>query len=262
MRGNPQKYTCKSCRRTFYAHTRTFFKNLIPSISNTITKFFKNGTIDLKHISQTFNCSNSYASTIVKEIIIAVNNSVEVKLARALPISGDILLVDETFIKINGHVWYLVLALNEDRHVLAWGSVKNRDSKTVSRVLQDAISRTLDPPKVIITDDFSTYKKAVKLLKYNLIHIRHIHRPPYERIIMDIHKYEHNKLVITSVATINDIFKFENTFITRISKKEVKLTGNKKRGRKKGTKNKKKEAKTNNPGTIIKNKKKRPQKLF
>ena len=253
MLGNPQKYTCKSCRRTFYAHTRTFFKNLIPSISNTITKFFKNGTIDLKHISQTFNCSNSYASTIVKEIIIAVNNSVEVKLARALPISGDILLVDETFIKINGHVWYLVLALNEDRHDMAWGSVKNRNSKTVSRVLQDAISRTLDPPKVIITDDFSTYKKAVKLLKYNLIHIRHIHRPPYERIIMDIHKYEHNKLVITSVATINDIFKFENTFITRISKKEVKLTGNKKRGRKKGTKNKKKEAKTNNPGTTIKN---------
>ena len=76
VRGNPQKYTCKSCRRTFYAHTRTFFKNLIPSISNTITKFFKNGTIDLKHISQTFNCSNSYASTIVKEIIMAVNNSV------------------------------------------------------------------------------------------------------------------------------------------------------------------------------------------
>ena len=48
---------------------------------------------------------------------------------------------------------------------------------------------------------------------------------------MDIHKYNHNKLVITSVATIDDIFKFENTFITRISKKEVKLTSNKKRGR-------------------------------
>ena len=60
---------------------------------------------------------------------------------------------------------------------------------------------------------------------------------------MDIHKYEHNKLIITSVATINDIFKFENTFITRISKKEVKLTSNKKRGRKKGTKNKKKKPK-------------------
>jgi len=131
-----------------------------------------------------------------------------------------------------------VLALNEDRHVLAWGLVKNRDSKTISRVLQDAISRTLDPPKIIITDDFSTYKKAVKLLKYNLIHIRHIHKPPYGCIIMDIHKYKHNKLVITSVATINDICKFENTFITRTSKKEVKLTSNKKCGRKKGSKNK------------------------
>jgi len=182
VRGNPQKYTCKSCQKTFYAHTSAFFKNLIPSISNTITKFFKNGTIDLKHISQTFNCSNSYASTIVKEIIIAINNSVKVKLAWATPISGDILLVDETSIKINGHVWYLVLTLNEDRHILAWSLVKNRDPKIISRVLQDAISKTLEPPKIIITDDFSTYKKAVKLLKYNLVHIRHIHRPPYGHI--------------------------------------------------------------------------------
>ena len=99
-------------------------------------------------------------------------------------------LVDETFIKINGRVWYLVVAINEDRQVLAWDLVMKRDSKTKSRILQDAISRTLDFPKMIITDDFSSYKRAVKLLKYNLVHIRHIHRPPYGRMVIDIHKYE------------------------------------------------------------------------
>ncbi|MHA1249746.1 MAG: hypothetical protein ACTSRP_07130 [Candidatus Helarchaeota archaeon] len=62
-----------------------------------------------------------------------------------------------------------------------------------------------------------------------MIHIRHIHKPPYRVIVIDIHKYEQDKLVITSVATFNDIFKFKNIFITRIPKREIRLTKNKKR---------------------------------
>ena len=137
-----------------------------------------------------------------------------------------------------------------------------RGSKTILRILQDAISRTLDFPKIIITDDFSSYKRAAKLLKYNLVHIRHIHRPPYGRMVIDIHKYEQDKLVITSVATLNDIFKFENTFITRISKKEIKLIKNKRRGRKKGSKNNRKSVNSNKGGKITKNKKRGPSNHF
>ncbi|MHA1753545.1 MAG: hypothetical protein ACTSYZ_14370, partial [Candidatus Helarchaeota archaeon] len=40
VRGKPQKYTCKSCRRTFYARTSAFFKNLIPMIGKTLNEFF------------------------------------------------------------------------------------------------------------------------------------------------------------------------------------------------------------------------------
>ena len=90
----------------------------------------------------------------------------------------------------------------------------------------------MDFPKIIIKDDFSSYKKVVKLLKHNLVHISHIHKPRYEHIIIDVYKYDQDKLVIASVATLYDIFKFENTFITRISKKEIKLIKNKKCGRK------------------------------
>jgi len=75
---------------------------------------------------------------------------------------------------------------------------------------------TPDFLKIAIIDDFSTYKKAVKLLKYNLVNIRHIHKPPHRCIIMDIQKYMHDKLVITRMAILYDISKFENKFITRI----------------------------------------------
>jgi len=129
-----------------------------------------------------------------------------------------------------------VVAVNEDKHVLARDLVRNRDSKTITRILLGVISRMSDPPKIIIIDDFSSHKKVVKLLQYDLVHIRHIHKPPYGRIVIDIHKYEKDKLVITSMATLNDIFKFENTFITRISKKEIRLTKNNKCGRKKALK--------------------------
>jgi len=86
-------------------------------IGKTLNEFFKNGNINLKQISIFLNCSNSYASTIVKEIMVVVNDSIEVKLAWNTLIHSNILLVDETFIKINGRVWYLVVAINEDRYV-------------------------------------------------------------------------------------------------------------------------------------------------
>ncbi|MHA1253125.1 MAG: hypothetical protein ACTSRP_24280 [Candidatus Helarchaeota archaeon] len=81
VHSNNQKYTCKDCRRTFYAYISAYFRNLIPLIGRTLNKFFKNGIINLKNISEFFNCSNSYTFTIVKKIIMAVNDSIEVKLA-------------------------------------------------------------------------------------------------------------------------------------------------------------------------------------
>ncbi|MHA1309399.1 MAG: hypothetical protein ACTSQO_00600 [Candidatus Helarchaeota archaeon] len=79
--GNPRKYIYKNCRRTFYAYTSAFFKNLIPLIGNTLNKFLKNDTINLKNFSKFFNCSNSYVSVIAKEIMITINNSTEVNIA-------------------------------------------------------------------------------------------------------------------------------------------------------------------------------------
>jgi len=60
-----------------------------------------------------------------------------------------------------------VVAVNEDKHVLAWDLVKNRDSKTITRILFGVISRMSVTPKIIITDDFSSYKKELKLLQYD-----------------------------------------------------------------------------------------------
>ncbi|MHA1249747.1 MAG: hypothetical protein ACTSRP_07135 [Candidatus Helarchaeota archaeon] len=101
--GDPQKYTCNNYRRTFYTHISVFFRNLIPLIGKTLNKFSKSGVINLKHVGKFFNFSNSYAPTIVKEIMMTVNDSIEVTLHDFL-ISSNVFLFDETFIKINGRV--------------------------------------------------------------------------------------------------------------------------------------------------------------
>jgi len=59
-----------------------------------------------------------------------------------------------------------MVAINEDRHVMAWDLVIKRDSEAIPQILQDAISKTLDLSKITIIDDFSSHKRAVKLLKY------------------------------------------------------------------------------------------------
>ncbi|MHA1756017.1 MAG: hypothetical protein ACTSVV_04550 [Promethearchaeota archaeon] len=51
--------------------------------------------------------------------------------------------------------------------------------------------------EIIISDDFSTYKKVVKLLFFDIIHIRYIHKPPYGRIVIDITKHGVRRIIIS-----------------------------------------------------------------
>ncbi|MBD3228706.1 MAG: DDE-type integrase/transposase/recombinase [Candidatus Lokiarchaeota archaeon] len=255
VKSSPQKYTCKDCRITFYAYTSYFYRNIESNINQYMLNLFEKGRMDKNTVKELLECSDSSVSIILKRIMEAVDESITVKMAWDTPVNGDIIFIDETWITINSKTWYLVVVLGEDRSVLAWVVIKSRTAKTVTRIVLEAISRLPSPPLVIITDDFSTYKRVVKNLNYDLIHVRHIHKPPYNRIIIDIIEHKSKKIITTHLATANDIFCNENTFITRMSTSKERKGKKRKRGRKKGSKNSSKaKKKTKNSHTKKKGK--------
>ena len=253
----PQYFMCKDCGIVFYAHTSAFYNEIDCLLNDFLLKLFENGKFNFESVKQILDCSRSSVSHLFKTLIEAVNDSILTNIAWNLPVQGNIIFIDETFIKIMKKTWYLVVVVDEERHVLAWELVKKRTSDVLALIINRAISLLPDKPNLIVSDGFSAYKGAVKKLGYDLVHIRHVHKPPYGRMVVDIIKHYPKKVSVTQIATTNDIFCDTNTFIARVLTVETVKPQKGKRGRKKGSKNKNKKKKVGNKKNEGKKKKKR-----
>ena len=123
-------------------------------------------------------------------------------------------------------------------HVLVWEFIRKRTAENIYKIISKAIDKLRYFPEIIVSDDFSTYKKVAKMLNRDIIHIRHIHKGLRYHIIIDAIKHEKDKIVIRHIATTNDIFKGENVFMTRESNTIEKKRGKGKKGRKREPENK------------------------
>jgi len=177
-----------------------------------------------------------------------VQSSIEIKIAWNKRRTSEIIYVGEIFIKIVGENYYLVVVVDGDRDVLAWDLVQKLTWENIFRIVNEAIGRLEHFPEIIVTDDFSTYRKVVKVLNKDIIHIRHVHKGNRDLIIIDPIKHEDDRIVITHIATRNDIFKYNGMFMTKESVSAEKKNKKGKRGRKKGQKNRNKNDSKNKQG--------------
>jgi len=240
VKGDPQHYECKECERHFYPHTSGFFTQLNQSINKRLFSVLRNGKIDTKLLGEILGSAPATVSKIMRFIIEKVANHPRTEIFWKSPISAKAIFIDETWINISRKTWYLVVLLNENGNVLAFELVKKRTSNKIIELILQAERRLDQPVRMVITDDFSTYKGVATGLERDLIHVRHIHQPPYGRIVIDKIEIKEKEIITTHMATTNDILLDTNTFIIRISKSVKKIYETGKRGRKKGGKNRSK----------------------
>lgn len=237
VKGNPQHYECKECDRHFYPHTSGVFSQLKHSINERLFSVLHNGKIDTKLLGEILGSSPATISKIMKHIVEKVANHPKTEIFWKSPMNAKAIFIDETWINISHRTWYLIVLLNERGEILAFELVKKRMSDKIIELILRAERRLNLPIGIIITDDFSTYKGVATGVNRDLIHVRHIHQPPYGRIVIDKIEIKKNEIITTHMATTNDILLETNTFIVRISKSVKKIYETGKRGRKKGGKN-------------------------
>ncbi|MHA1283669.1 MAG: DDE-type integrase/transposase/recombinase [Promethearchaeota archaeon] len=241
VKGHPQHYECKNCQRHFFPHTLKFFSQLEQSINERLFSVLRDGKIDTKLLGDILGSSPGTVSKIMRYIVEKVANHPRTEIFWKSPTNARAIFIDETWINIAQKTRYLIVLLNEKGNVLAFELVKRRTSKKIQELIARAEQRLNEPVELFITDDFSAYKGAMTGLKRNVIHVRHIHQPPYGRIVVDEIEVNEREIVTTHMATTNDILLETNTFIVRISKSIKKIHEPGKRGRKKGGKNRPKE---------------------
>jgi len=252
VKGSPQIFHCKDCGKYFYAHTSAFFQEVELRLREELLEFFVQGKFNVDGLKSMLNCSKSTISRIFQQVINAMNGSTSLSDCWTSFKSGDAFFVDETFIHINKQTFYLIVVVNDQKEVLAWDLVKHRMKDRIISILRQVEARIDKQIPILVTDDFSTYKGVATGLGYDLIHVRHVHKPPYGRICIDLIRHEKKLVKTIHVATMNDIFQKENTFLVRVSESKKNKYETGKRGRKKGGRNR--------PKKIIRAEKKRKRK--
>ncbi|MHA1143554.1 MAG: DDE-type integrase/transposase/recombinase [Candidatus Helarchaeota archaeon] len=237
VKASPQYFYCKDCNISFYAHTSAFFQEVELHLQDFFFRFFRNGRFDKEALKSSLNCSDAALSRIFQAIMNAVNGSKSLCQIWTSPKTAIALFVDETWINIDRRKFYLVVVVNDKKEVLAWDLVKRHTKDQILNIVKRAEARLGHQILILVTDDFSTYKGVATGLGYDLVHVRHVHKPPYGRICIDLIRHGKKSVKTTHVATTNDIFVNQNTFLVRVSESEKVKHEKGKRGRKKGGKN-------------------------
>lgn len=241
VKGHPQHYECKDCNKHFYPHTSGFFSKLENSINKRLFSVLKNGKIDNNLLCEMLGSSPSTISNLMRFIVEKVANHPKTEIYWKSPINGDAIYIDETFIKICKKTWYLIVFLSDKGNVLAFELVKQRKKDKILELFKRAERRLGKEVKTFFTDDFSTYKGVATDLGRDIIHVRHIHKPPHGRIVVDVVEHREKEIVTRHYATTFDILVDTNTFIVQVSESVKKIHKKGKRGRPKGGKNRPKE---------------------
>jgi len=200
-----QRYQCNSCGATFYAHTSHIF---LARIKEFFADLLQKRGIEgerLKSLAEKYGVSESQISKLYQVVRNRIIN--KLKVLPVEPPLSEVLIMDEQFLKICGHKKLLLLVVNLEGTILAFRLAKQRTSKTIGAVLKKAIEVNGQIPKVMVTDGFTAYKKVVRAYYPQTIHVRHIHKPAYDRLTVEyLAPDQEGTLKLVTLHTTNDLF--------------------------------------------------------
>jgi transposase-like protein len=239
VNGNPQKCYCRDCKRYFYPHTSYHAKNIHSNLKENIGKCLENGRFNANTLKAAVPASLTTIYNLLTLIITLINQTIAAKKFWAEKVEATALFIDETFLTIGRKTWYLIVIINEAGRVLGFDIIRHRTAMNIIAMLFPIMMRLKKAFTFLVTDGYSAYKKVAKMLGMDIVHVQHIHKPPYGRVIITKITHMAEKIVMKTFASMNDIFKDTNGFIGQVSVDEEKKV-NEKRGRPKGSRNKKK----------------------
>lgn len=239
VKGNPHYLKCNACGMTFYVHTSYYVEHFGEELKKYLGTCLQGGHLNTQRLKIALNAPESTASNVMARIISLINTSPRAETFWNEPVKGRILFFDETHITIGKKDWFLIVILDEGGRVLHFDITEHRSAEIIYNMIKIVEPRMVDLFTHLISDAYPAYTRVAKMLGRDIVHVQHIHKPPYGRIIIDRIHHETDKTITLTYATTNEIFVKSNAFIVQESMREERKT-TRKRGRPKGSKNKRK----------------------
>ena len=186
LKGNPQVYYCKTCKIHFFAHTSWLFTKFSELVIEDVMKDLFVECLSPKAVSNKYNVSPALVSNIRHHCFNILKHKIDLirsesnfgKKITDLPLltqSG--IWWDETFFKINGHTFFLILIIDALGRVIAYKFAKSRNVNDYTSILIPILDKLPEMP-VFICDGATTYESVIKNLGKDCFLIQHIHSHP------------------------------------------------------------------------------------
>ena len=208
--GNPQFFFCKTCLQSFFPHTSWIFKeftNLI--VENIIDQLFIEN-LSPKAVARNYDVSQSLISKIryqcfdilAKKVAFLRSETENIQKLVQLPsVTQSGIWWDETFFKINGCSYFLILIIDALGNVLGYKFSKTRTEEDYLSILLPINDKLPEIP-IFICDGNPTYEGVIKGLKRTCFLIQHIHSHPWKNAKIHYFRVDESKSKIEQTLII------------------------------------------------------------
>jgi len=242
--------------RQFIVTTSREFQDLIhEKLKALYEDLLKDGAKN-KTIAKKYNVSPSEISILKTEVEMAIQKQRKRDALVDVPQPDRAIAIDETFLNIEGKKVYIIIATGyTSRKVLGIKVSCSRKTLDMREVFDEAECNTKYRIATVISDAWGSTISMVKNLGRPIDHVIHKHKKPYDKAVIKRYEYINGERKITTIGVKTDVMKkrAKRQGHYLITTEPLNPPPSKKRGRPKGSKNKKKV-------TPAKAKKKRGQK--
>jgi transposase-like protein len=250
IKGRPQRYHCQVCGRYFMAHTSAFWLLQRDEFIARLLQTRYTEARSFKSLCREYQLSTGQLARLLQafwKAVLVDACRLEQLEHQWLGLSTEAchqirtIWVDETFIKIQGQTWYLIVAVDKIGRVIHHRLLDNRSENALC-LFWDELTEKCPHIQLIVTDGISGYERMCKNQKQRLFHIQHIHKDDRRQVQVTQYDYDWERGLhsMKQVGMTNDgLLTNESTLVHYIEKEEKDRTVKRPKGRLKGRKDSK-----------------------
>ena len=232
--GKVQGLRCENCGKQFKFHTSKNFVAKLEALLRDACEEAVAGGACQGTLARKWGMSDTTMSKIVrslKALLVQSNRAVALLDAK---VKTTLVSMDEAFFTVGGKRMLLIVARNGEGKTLAFAISKTRSKDALKKVFDQAESQMESPTEILLTDGLNAYQGMARDLKRPVMHAIHIHKPPFNRLVVRHITYEENHRVeLTAAMKTNILVKRRKREVRYIVTKKY-IGPPRKRGRKKG----------------------------
>ncbi|MCF2140118.1 MAG: hypothetical protein K9W44_08700 [Candidatus Lokiarchaeota archaeon] len=245
-----QYYQCKNpaclfnkthnTARQFALTTSGGVKEVLDCMLGKMTKEIMKGKISQSAIAEKYGVSDALICYLRSKIEKTISDLQGLKNLVVELTNDTAVAADETFIRINGVPFYIIMFTGYTTHkILGIKVSKTRNEKDIREVFEEANRNIKLPIKIVTADAWGATQTMSKNLMRNITLVIHKHKKPYDKAVIWHIDYEKKKRITTKIGVKTDFFKKwgKKEYFYLVNEDDLSVSISKKRGRPKGVKN-------------------------